>query len=69
MKIWIILREERGFLPPLEISEEEYDRMDDYFYANELLVRCLELAYVTDRQGVLEGLLRPPGASAALTAP
>jgi hypothetical protein len=55
-----ILEEERGFLPPPPLSAEEYERMNNYFYAVELLVRCLELAYVTDRQGVLDGLLRPP---------
>jgi len=58
--LWRILEEERGFLPPRPLSAEEYVRMNNYFYAVELLVRCLELAYVTDRQGVLDGLLRPP---------
>ena len=59
--IWSIMQEERGFLPPRELSREEYNRVNDYFYANELLVRCLDLAYVTNRQEILDNLLRPPG--------
>ena len=31
----------------------------------ELLVRCLELAYVTNRQEILDNLLRPPVAPTA----
>jgi len=64
--IWKIMQEERGFLPPRAPSREEYDGLNDYFYANELLVRCLDLAYVTNRQAILDNLLRLPG---ALTTP
>ncbi len=39
----------------------ENSAMDRYLYANELLVRCLDLAYVTNRQEILDNLLRPPG--------
>ncbi len=58
---WKFLNEERGFLPPPELSQSEYKQVNDYLYANELLVRCLELAYVTNRKEILNGLLRPPG--------
>ncbi|MFZ1753578.1 MAG: hypothetical protein WBO46_12920 [Caldilineaceae bacterium] len=64
--LWKIMQEERGFLPPRKLSLEEYSRQNDYFYANELLVRCLDLAYVTNRQEILDNLLRPPG---SLTTP
>lgn len=58
--LWLVLKEQRSFLPPREISQEEENRIDHYFYANELLVRCLDLAYVTNRKEILDGLLRPP---------
>ena len=65
-EIWILMEKERGYLPLREISPQEYFRLTDYFYANELLINCLDLAYVTNRQEILDNLLRPPG---ALTAP
>jgi len=42
-------------------EEADLNSLYEYFYANELLVRCLDLAYVTDRQGFKNGLLLPPG--------
>jgi hypothetical protein len=42
------------------LSKEQVSRINTYLYANELLVRCLDLAFVTDRQGVLSSLLLPP---------
>lgn len=41
-------------------TKEEITRLDNYFYANELLVQCLNVAVVSDRQAILAGLLAPP---------
>jgi len=43
-------------------TDAEIDKLNAYFYANELLVQCLKVAAVTDRQAVLNGLLLPPAA-------
>lgn len=55
-----LLTKKRGFLIQRKISLTEYNQMNRYFYANELLIRCLDLAYVTNRQEILYNLLRPP---------
>lgn len=47
-------------------NANETGQMQNYLYANELLIRCLDLAYVTNRQEILDNLLRPPR---ALTTP
>ena len=63
--LWRFLEDERGFLQQPEPDQEDYEQINGYFYANELLMRCLELAYVTNRQEILDNLLRPPGAPTA----
>ena len=35
-------------------------QLANYFQANRLLGECLNLAYVSDREGIEEGLLLPP---------
>jgi hypothetical protein len=45
-------------------SDEQIERLERYFAANELLVQCLQVATVTDRQAILNGLLKPPVPSA-----
>jgi hypothetical protein len=58
--LWKIMKDERGFPPQREVSPGESQRIENYLYAVELLVRCLDLAYVTNRQEILDNLLRPP---------
>jgi hypothetical protein len=41
-------------------SDEQIERLERYFVANELLIQCLKVATVTDRQAILNGLLEPP---------
>lgn len=43
-----------------KLSKKQVDALARYFSANELLVECLKLAYVADREAILAGLLRPP---------
>ncbi len=58
--LWQLLEQERGFLPPQKPTAEELEQVADYLYGSELLVQCLDLAYVKDREAVLARLLRPP---------
>ena len=44
----------------LWLTEEEAKQLADYLQATHLLVECLELASVTDREGIKERLLLPP---------
>ncbi|MBX2998022.1 MAG: NACHT domain-containing protein [Caldilineaceae bacterium] len=60
--LWTLLERERGFRSSPPLSKEQANRINNYLYANELLVRCLDLAYVSDRQGILNNLLLPPRA-------
>ncbi|MFO7540875.1 MAG: NACHT domain-containing protein [Chloroflexota bacterium] len=43
-----------------ELSEEQADLLAQYLQANLLLLACLELAYVPERQGIVDRLLLPP---------
>ncbi len=58
--LWQLLEQERGFLPPQKPTAKELQQVADYLYGSELLVQCLDLAYVEDREAVLARLLRPP---------
>jgi hypothetical protein len=60
--LWDLLQSERGFRSFTRLSQEQVDRINGYLYANGLLVRCLGLAYVSDRQAILNSLLLPPRA-------
>lgn len=59
-QLLIIMQEERDLGRAWNLSRKQLDRLNTYFAANELLVKCLELAYVSDRQAILNGLLAPP---------
>ena len=58
--LFAILRDERDLGREWGFSREDVDRLNDYFYANELLIQCLNVAAVSDREGILQGLLLPP---------
>jgi hypothetical protein len=55
-----ILRDERDLVHEWNFRQNDLDKLNSYFYANELLVQCLKVAVVSDRQAVLNGLLLPP---------
>jgi hypothetical protein len=42
------------------LDTERVERIQSYLQANCLLVECLELAHVSDREEILDGLLLPP---------
>lgn len=42
------------------LSDEQSERLDRYFYANTLLVECLDLAYVDDRDALKAQVQLPP---------
>ena len=42
------------------LNRQQVSKVNNYLKANNLLVECLNLAYVSDRQGILERLLLPP---------
>lgn len=56
-----ILDHERNLGDEWTLSGEEIKTLNDYLYANELLVQCLKVAAISDRQAVLQKLLLPPG--------
>lgn len=47
------------------LNSKTNTKLNDYFYANELLVQCLKVAAVSDRQAVLNSLLLPPAQPAS----
>jgi hypothetical protein len=40
---------------------QQADLLNQYLQANWLLLACLEVAYVPDRQAIVDQLLLPPG--------
>jgi hypothetical protein len=40
-------------------TEEQSQTLNRYLYATHLLVECLDVAYVTDREAIEDRLLRP----------
>ncbi|MFZ4663894.1 MAG: NACHT domain-containing protein [Caldilineaceae bacterium] len=58
--LFTILRDERDLGREWAFSDGEINKFNDYLYANELLVQCLKVAAVSDRQAILHGLLLPP---------
>ena len=58
--VLILLCDKRELEHEWNFHHEDVAKLDNYFYANELLVQCLKVAAVADRQAVLQGLLRPP---------
>jgi hypothetical protein len=43
-----------------KFTTEEAEKVEQYLYGTKLLVDCLEVAYVSDREGIEDRLLRPP---------
>jgi|GEM_PF-3579429 len=58
--LFAILRDERDLGHEWGFSRKEVETFNDYFYAKELLVQCLKVSVVSDRQAILAGLLSPP---------
>jgi hypothetical protein len=44
-----------------QLSEGQVDLLTQYLHANHLLLECLEVAYVPERQAIVDQLLLPPG--------
>lgn len=59
-KLLNIMRQERDLGHDWQLTATQVDKLNAYFAANELLVQCLKLAVVSDRQAILDGLLLPP---------
>jgi hypothetical protein len=55
-----ILQNERELGHEWYLSGKEGDKLASYFYANEVLVQCLKVAVVSDRQAVFKDLMVPP---------
>jgi hypothetical protein len=55
------LAEERALTHCWELNGQQLKRLANYLEASKLLVDCLELAYVSNRTEIEQGLLRPPG--------
>lgn len=58
--LFVIQRDKRDLRHQWTFSQQESDKLKDYLYANELLVQCLKVVAVSDRQAILNGLLLPP---------
>jgi hypothetical protein len=58
--LFAILYDQRALGHPWSLQPEDIDKLKDYFYANDLLVQCLKVATVSDRQAILNKLLLPP---------
>ncbi len=58
--LFAILRDERDLAHDWGFTKKDIDTLNDYFYASELLVQCLQVAVISDRQAILAGLLSPP---------
>ena len=54
------IMQQRDLIHDWQFTDEQIEQLNDYFYANELLVQCLNVAVVSDRQAILAGLLVPP---------
>ena len=55
-----LMRRKRDLVHDWQFSDEQIDRLNNWFRANELLVRCLDEASVTNKQAVRSRLLQPP---------
>lgn len=55
----VILRE-RNLEHKWKLSPKEVDILNSYFYANELLIHCLNIAAVSDRDALLHRLVLQP---------
>jgi hypothetical protein len=55
-----ILQTHRGLAQEWQFTSEDRKVLEEYLAGNELLVQCLKLAYVPDRQAIEDRLLLPP---------
>jgi hypothetical protein len=55
--LFAFLRNERDFDCKREFSQEEIIQLNNYFYGNELIVQCLNVAAISDRARILRSLL------------
>lgn len=60
-----IMLRERDMGHEWTLSEDEYHALNDYFRASELMVQCLNLARVHDRDAVYARMLQPPAVDEA----
>jgi len=56
-----VLLEQRGLGREWNFSEAQADTLEAYLAANQLLLECLEVAYVSNRDAIKASLLLPPG--------
>lgn len=56
-----ILQTHRQLGQEWQFTEKDRKVFEDYLAGCELVVQCLKLAYVADREGILARLLQPPG--------
>lgn len=56
-----ILQTHRQLGQKWQFTSEDVKVLEDYLAGCELVVQCLKLAYVADREGILARLLQPPG--------
>lgn len=59
-RLFALLRGQRDLGREWKFSDKDLYNLGNYFYGNDLLVQCLKVAAVTDRQAVLNNLLLPP---------
>lgn len=50
----------RDLIHDWEFTDKQIAQLNDYFAANELLVQCLNVAVVSNRQAILNNLFAPP---------
>ncbi|MEM7533710.1 MAG: hypothetical protein AAF639_16115, partial [Chloroflexota bacterium] len=59
-RIAVLMLRDRNFRVEWRLSNKDIGQLSDYLYANELFVQCLNLAYVRDRDSIIERLFLPP---------
>lgn len=60
VQLQAIMIEHRDIGHDWDFTEEQWETLDRYYTAAKLLVKCLDVAYVTDRAAIEERLLLPP---------
>jgi hypothetical protein len=56
----VVLLQQRDLAHNWAFTEEQIAKLNAWLDANELLVQCLNVAVVPDREAILAGLLAPP---------
>lgn len=55
--VFTIMRDQRTLGKGWNFQQEDINKLNDYLYATELLVQCIRVAAITNRQTMLQGLL------------